>query len=245
MEQAIPATQPPEDDTPALERHYLLLPGAGLAYCRIPKAANSSVRFLLAKQFRLASPDPGLRPNQDRYWLTLPAAQAVTLTAADYAALPADRRPWCFTLVRNPVARLYSAWNNKVIENRALSRRFLDMGVTSGMGFDAFVDRVAASPDESCDIHVRSQMAILAGNGRLLPDFIGRVEKITADWSHIRYELRARRGLRLPALPHKNARAEVQADIAQRIAPDVLRKIAARYRADFEQLYPGLLDRIP
>lgn len=234
-----PETEAVSSKVPAFERHYLLLPKLGIGYCRVPKAANSSVRFLLAKRFGLTSDDPAQRPNKDTFWLEQPQDKALSLTTEGYLALPVRKRPWCFTLVRNPVSRLYSAWNNKIIENKGeLSGRFRDMGAEQGMSFDAFVDCVAASPDETCDIHVRSQMAILSYKGKVLPDFVGRVETVRPDWEHIRYEIRVRTGRRIPALLQKNVRANVQPDVAKEIAAPVLAKIVERYQDDFKRFYP-------
>lgn len=231
---------------PSFERHYMLLPQLNLAYARVPKAANSSIRFLLATRFGLEPPDPGLRPNKDRFWTDQPPDKARSLTVEEFAALQSGRdRPWCFSVVRNPVSRLYSAWNNKVIENADLdlSGKFREMGVTAGMDFADFVDCVVASPDDKCDIHVRSQMAILSdGEGRILPDFIGRVETINPDWNHIRYEIRVRCARRIKPLPRKNVRAEVQPNVADTLPAPVLRKIIDRYREDFERFYPRELN---
>ena len=87
------------------ERHYLVLPQLGLAYCRVPKAANSSVRYLLARRFGFKAPEaePNLVPNKDRFWTGQPPGVAHCLTPADFALLQAGAdRPWCFSIVRNP-----------------------------------------------------------------------------------------------------------------------------------------------
>lgn len=224
---------------PTIERHVVWSPRYRFGYYRVPKAANSSIRFILAKKLRLSAPE-SLRPNNDAFWTQLPADQARLMTPADFLADPDTGRGWSFTFVRHPVARLYSCWNNKVIENTGeMSRRFTDMGVTRGMGFAEFVDRVAAAPDDSCDIHVRSQTAILTLDGHVLPDFVGRVENITADWKHIRYEIQMRSGLKLGPMQQRNVRNNTQADVMFDMARPVRRKILDRYLADFEMFYPS------
>ena len=74
---------------PVRERHYLVLPQLGLAYCRVPKAANSSVRYLLARRFGFKAPEaePNLVPNKDRFWTGQPPGVAHCLTPADFALL--------------------------------------------------------------------------------------------------------------------------------------------------------------
>ncbi|WP_425053990.1 sulfotransferase family protein [Psychromarinibacter sp. S121] len=224
-----------------------MLPQLGLAYCRVPKAANSSVRFLLAKRFSITPPEaePNLVPNKDRFWAAQPPGTAQCLTPVEFALLQAGPdRPWCFSFVRNPVARLYSAWNNKIVENRPLSPRFKKMGVTPGMDFASFVDRVAETVDADSNIHVRSQTSILTLDGQVLPDFVGRVETIVPDWNHIRYEMRVRTGRRVPPLWPKNVRAKAQPDIADRLPRSVLEKIIRRYHDDFARFYPYELRRL-
>ena len=235
---------------PARERHYLVLPQLGLAYCRVPKAANSSVRYLLARRFGFKAPEtePNLVPNKDRFWTGQPPGGAHCLTPAEFALLQAGAdRPWCFSIVRNPVSRLYSAWNNKVLErrpDRPLPARFREMGVTPGMDFAAFVDRVAETVDDNSNIHIRSQSSILTLDGRVLPDFVGRVETIVPDWNHIRYEVRVRLGRRIPPLWPRNVRIRAQPDIAADLPRPVLAKIIDRYHDDFTRFYPHELRRL-
>jgi len=221
-----------------IEKHVVWLPQLKLAYFRIPKAANSSIRYILAKHQCLTS-QRGLRPSNDAFWLEQDKAVAQLLTPTDFISDPEAVRSWSFTFVRNPLARLYSCWNNKVIENRgAMSRRFLNMGVTHGMSFEDFVDCVVASPDDACDIHVRSQVAILTLDGHVLPNFVGRVESIAPDWKHVRYEARIRNAPGLGTMQQRNVRKSVQSDIMFELSKTVRDKIMWRYRQDFEFFYP-------
>ncbi|MFY0691453.1 MAG: sulfotransferase family 2 domain-containing protein [Paracoccaceae bacterium] len=224
-----------------IERHFIWLKPDDIAYCRVPKAANSAIRFLLADAFgvRPSAPDGlEMRPNNDRFWLHVPPKTARSLTRKQYVQGFPHARGWSFSFVRHPVSRLYSCWNNKVMENSPLSRRFQKMGVVHGMSFADFVARVAQSDDAHCDIHVRAQFAILALGGRILPDFIGRVEQIGPDWAHVQMEVRARTGRALPDLVPRNVRAKASPDIAQTIDPHTLGLIRERYRDDFKHFYP-------
>jgi hypothetical protein len=221
---------------PRDERHFLVVPGLHLVYARVPKAANSTIRYRLAADLGLRG--QGRRPSNDAFWLDQPADIARCLTRLQFARLPRDARPWCFTVVRHPVARLWSAWNNKVQENAAVSARFRAMGVDNGQGFDAFVARVAATPDAACDIHVRSQWAILALRDRLLPDHVARVESLAADWETIRARVLADGGPRLGDLEARNVRLGTTPDVSEKIAPDTLDLIRTRYAADFAAFYP-------
>lgn len=218
------------------DRHFLILPDLALAFARVPKAANSTIRYRLAAELGLKG--DGLRPNNDAFWLDLPPQVARCLTRRQFAHLPEAERPWCFTVVRHPVARLWSAWNNKVIENDVLYARIAAMGVRHGMSFDAFVERVAETRDADCDIHVRAQWAILAVEGRLLPDFVARTESLDTDWAAIRSVVRKRAGRTMGKLQAQNVRARATPEIAARIAPSTLALIRARYARDFAAFYP-------
>jgi len=221
----------PNDD-----RHFLILPGLHLAYARVPKAANSTIRYRLAADLGLRA--TGRRPSNDAFWLDRPHEVARCLTRLQFARLAPTDRPWCFTVVRHPVARLWSAWNNKVLQNDAVSARFVAMGVATGIGFDDFVACVAATPDADCDIHVRSQWEILALGNRLLPDHVARVESLDNDWQAIRDRVASQGGARLGELGARNVRVAATPDVAAQIAPATLRRIHDRYAADFAAFYP-------
>ena len=223
------------------ERHYLCLPEYRLSYCRVPKAANSSIRDVLARLIGLKPRAPDVHANQDWYWSRVPNDQAIALARKQFQNSEFYRSGWSFTFVRNPVSRLYSSWHNKVVVNKNLSPKFLEMGITEGMSFEEYVDRVAACDDQSCDIHVRSQMALIAFEGRILPQFVGRVERMDDDWDHVVYETRARLGIRLPHLRQENVRVQASPDIARDLPRRTLEQIAARYHQDFTVLYPEFL----
>lgn len=218
------------------DRHFLVLPSLALVFARVPKAANSTIRYRLAADLGLKG--DGSRPSNDAFWLNQTPDVARSLTRLQFARLAADDRPWCFTVVRHPVARLWSAWNNKVVENDVLSARLTAMGVVPGMAFDTFAERVAATPDADCDIHVRAQWAILALGDRLLPDHVARVEALEADWEIIRAKAEARSGRKLGRLQSRNVRAGTTPDVAQQIGPATLALIRDRFARDFAAFYP-------
>lgn len=217
--------------------HVICLPGRGIAYIRIPKAANSSIKSALALRF-------GIRANgaetvaQDAFWDDTVGKQAMRLTPARFLSEGHADRCWTFSFVRHPVARLHSCWNNKVIENDALSPRFVTMGVTPGMSFADFVRAVAETPDDRADIHVHSQTGILEHQGRLVPDFVGRVETIVADWTCVANRIEARTGVAMGQLGARNMRLATAADVALTLPDTVRTLIYERYARDFELFYP-------
>lgn len=228
---------------PLHNRHVMWLPKVGLAYFRVPKAANSSIRYRLVASYNLGNDDETLRPNKDRFWTKLPSDEATSLTLDDYANRPDTRSTWSFTMVRHPVTRLYSCWNNKVIENGNLSRDMQAMGIQVGMSFAEFVARVEATPDEDCDVHIRQQVCFLRHNGRLLPDFIGRLERGRQDWLHIRHETHMRTGRDIGSLPKRNVRLSQDITIDQIVPAELIARIETRYADDMALFYPGGLSR--
>lgn len=223
------------------DHHLIWLPQQKLGYFRIPKAANSSIRFQLAKTFQLTG-KKGLQPNQDKFWAQQDEMQAVNLTHEEFFERTDRDDAWLFTFVRHPVTRLYSCWNNKIIENTTLARAFKKMGVELGMDFPSFVQKVYDAPDEKADIHVRSQASILTREGRLLPHFVGRVECMEADWDHVRFETSIR-GVGLGPLRHVNARQKDGFDPTEIIPAPTLKLIRERFEQDFKLFYPRELTK--
>lgn len=222
---------------PGVERHVMWLPGARIGYFRIAKAANSSIRTALAQTFELTS-SAGHAPSKDAFWAEQGRARVWRMRPAAYALHPATRAGWSFTFVRHPVARLYSCWHNKVVENPVLLPGMAEMGITPGMDFDAFVEVVARTPDTESEIHLRSQTSIVSWRGRVLPDFVGRVEKVGADWNHVRYEIRMRCGIDPGPMLRRNMRKQIGPEIAKTLSPETCARIATRYAEDFRLFYP-------
>lgn len=226
---------------PGVERHVMWLPEGGIGYFRIGKAANSSIRTALATAFGLNSPT-GQIPSKDAFWAEQDRHKVWRMRPATYALHPATRSGWSFTFVRHPVARLYSCWLNKVVENPELLPGMAAMGITHGMEFDAFVEVVARTPEARTEIHLRSQSSIVTWRGRVLPDFVGRVEESEAAWAHVRQEIQMRSGKDLGPMLQRNVRQRTWPEIAETLAPETLARIKARYAEDFRLFYPEEAD---
>ena len=60
------------------------------------------------------------------------------------------------------------------------------------MTFDGFVRAVHAIPDREANSHFRSQHVSLRDpDGRLIPDFVGRFERLQKDFAHVGREIGA------------------------------------------------------
>lgn len=227
---------------PSAERHVIWLPKARIGYFRVAKAANTSIRTALAHSFGLTS-NKGHTPGKDAFWAEQGRKQVMRMRTARFALHPGLRRGWSFSFVRHPVARLYSCWENKVVENPVLSPGMAEMGIVPDMDFAAFVAVVARTPDTKSEIHLRSQTSILTWRGRVVPDFVGRVERAEADWAHVRAEMQVRCGVDPGPMLRRNMRGQSAPEIAERLTPDTLAQIKRRYAKDFQLFYPAGLGR--
>lgn len=88
-----------------------------------------------------------------------------------------------FGFVRNPWARLVSCWLNKVVASKTrLLSGVSEVEHENLRKFENFVDYVATFDLTTCDIHLRSQWALIdLGN----VDYVGRMETFAADFQCI------------------------------------------------------------
>lgn len=139
-----------------------------LVYVRIPKSGNSSIR---------GSIDGAINGRMS-------SSRIVGLSEG-----------WTsFSFVRNPWARLVSAYRQKVHEDYACKKMvngvykgFLDSGVPvhKNMSFAAFCEVVCAIPDMRTDKHLRSQSSFVIRKGVPIVSFLGKVETMESDWSKL------------------------------------------------------------
>jgi hypothetical protein len=92
-----------------------------------------------------------------------------------------------FGFVRNPWARLYSCYVDKILGPVLHGRDFLfaHFGFRPGMAFPDFVRGVAEIPDEQADGHFVGQFYALSHQNRLVVDYVGRFERLPADWEFV------------------------------------------------------------
>lgn len=172
-------------------------------YFVIPKVASSSVKTLFKELLALNSPSPHTTkfPHIPRHKI------------AEYP----DYFKFCF--VRNPWDRLVSCYFSKVKQGYNLNidstNRLAQLlqpslsgkvpwlqypVINNQMSFTEFVEAVAAIPDHKADKHFRSQHTFITDKeGKIITDFIGKFENLTADFQIIANKI----GLPSPNLPHE------------------------------------------
>lgn len=215
-------------------RAFIVVPALKLAYGRVPKAANSSIKNAIARHVPV-DPDIDERPGRDRYWQRGKDGAVYMASAAEVAGRD---DLFVFAFVRDPFDRLASCYVNKIVAPQTFPPLFAELGFRQGMAFPDFVARVAATPDAIADDHFRSQASMLTLKGRVVPSFVGRFETIGPDWAHVRETVLSRGGPDLGALPHVNKRRGGADDLPTLFAdPAVVDLVRKRYAEDFAAFY--------
>ena len=222
----------------AKPHHFIRMKRHNLLYGRVPKAANSSIKAALC---RLLSemPPKGTKTTSDRFWQheTNQETELITLRRARRYRL----NHFSFSFVRNPFDRLVAAYNNKVIENEEPPLPMLNMGITRGMSFEAFLDVLIETPFKNYDVHILPQKQLLCIGDQLIPKFVGRVEQINEDWAELRNIL-LRSGIDvMESLPQKNARRSDRSGLQNYFNSDILiGKAMQIYGDDVHLFYNGV-----
>ena len=154
----------------------IVWPRDNIAYLRVPKCGNTSLCNSL---------EGGREERVDLFRLRM-------------------LYPGCkvFSFVRNPWARLVSGYNGKMRhpecaeENPARRLRAIDRRFRPGMPFEEFAELICLLPDNRTEKHFRSQSYFLKQDGQLIPDFVGRLERIEQDWQALQEAMGSRLLLR-------------------------------------------------
>jgi len=218
-----------------LDEHVIVIEPWRVAYFRIPKAANTSIKTALVGSLGLPT-IPGLGPTRDKYWRIVAPRKVDIIRPRTFATTARYANYWSFSVVREPAARLVSCYKNKIKRNKRLSPSLLKLGFDRKMSMDDFVHHACALGDEVTDVHLQSQASILVHAGRLLPKLIVRVEELDGQWPHVQERVRAHAGVELARLKHANRTDGVRRQSP--LGPELLELVRARYSEDYRLFYP-------
>ena len=182
-------------------------------YVRVPKSGNTSISK--------AIPDGEKRRVSSR-------------------RLARTRPGWLvFSFVRNPWSRLVSTYCQKVDLETANPAKMIDgvykgfrelgMPVRPDMSFEEFAELVCGLPDDKTDKHLRSQCSFLVRDGRVVPEFVGRVETMNEDWDRMAKQA----GVSFN-LPHLN-RTRHDRTASYYTSAHLCNLVGDRYREDVER----------
>jgi chondroitin 4-sulfotransferase 11 len=209
--------------TPA--NRAIVSPRHRFIYFYIPKVASSSLKRNLSKN--LFQMDTGKRVHFMFF------DEVIDVKRGDYQHF------FKFAFVRNPWDRVVSCYADKILHAdvtdymyqngvfRRYAREYKNM-FHMGMPFEAFVKAICQIPDPQADRHFKSQHYFISDiDGRVLVDFIGKFETLSADYAYIARKC----GLADFTLPHENS-SRREKDYRRLYTPETRRLIAERYRED-------------
>jgi len=158
----------------------LYLEETGAFYIPVPKAANTSVLAAIAKVRDPVLPADGM-----------PAFMTELRNALQVGCVPADFRSGArvaFTVVRHPVDRFWSAYNQAILASRegvftAAVRNALGLDADRALTPDLVLDYIESQPVEDIDHHFRPQYAICGLE--MLPVKVARCETLAEDLARL------------------------------------------------------------
>jgi hypothetical protein len=186
-------------------------PSLGVIYVSVPKVASTRIKLTLAEAVGRLS---RLRGRPRLRGLHGPHS----MTIASFHRLATDPRTLRFSFVRNPYARAVSCWADKwqdrpLVEGDAFMDRYLagrkqiDPALPAGsdrtLSFADFVTYASTVAESRLDSHLQAQHDILAMPGIAL-DFIGRIERFSADIVRVLDHIGAMNGIRVGAVTPVN-----------------------------------------
>lgn len=209
----------------------------------IPKCACSKVKLVLQQLEGLPIPPDPLRIH----WRDTPGLRFVSsiadFTTPDGVEILTSPAWFRFAFVRNPYARLFSAYKSVVMDlsspyigfREAIRQKAgypaLPTAALGQVGFADFVNYIAEQPDDWRDGHWRSQVGSLHLD-RIRYDFIGRVETFAADFTQVLQRFVAPAELLATLTERVNTTAQLPLAVAySKALADLVYTI---YQADFE-----------
>ncbi len=202
-----------------------------LVYLQIPKIASTSVtrslsKFVLEQHGSKMDIDQVGRQQVREVATNCSHHSSTKLTAAKY------KTAYKFSLVRNPLERLWSCYKNKVLDpyHNNGENIFWNHGITLDMSFDEFVHCVATIPDNKINRHLKSQCWYLYDQNQCLADYIARFETLSNDW----LTLVTKFGL--PNLPHANPSSTQKQSYKDSYSKPTAQLAFNRYKRDVEVL---------
>lgn len=222
----------------AKDLHFVVIPKLKIAFGRVPKVANSSIKAALARHVEHDENGP-IKPTRDRFWIEATDGRT-TMLSPENAARTLEGF-FIFAFTRNPFDRLVSCYNNKIVQSKTLPDGFARLGFTKNMSFDGFAARVSAIADDSADTHFQSQSSMLTFGGHIVPSFVGRFENLADDWLALDAALEQHAGIRIGRLEKRNYRRGDTDDLRDYYASnETFALVRQRYADDFRLFYPDV-----
>jgi hypothetical protein len=218
--------------------HALLC--ANMLYLEVPKAGCTTIRYLLqAAAMRHNGDEAALRrlitdrtSVHDFAISPLVRLSALGETKSDILLNGADI--FRFSIVRDPTTRVLATYLDKIAHGRGyhydIVRTAAEVPEGSSIGFECFLETIAAMPIESMDIHWRPQFALLRPD-LVTYSYLGRFENFLGSLSEIIAHIPADLRIEVPDPVGKTNASERLGEFMTPRADELIRSI---YAADFE-----------
>ncbi len=203
-----------------------LIPKVRLGYIQIPKVASRSIRTSIIEMARGETAHGIVQQTISDAEVEKKFSRHVR----QQKLAELSKEYFLFAFVRNPLARLYSGYMNKLIDPQSRGGRniFAHMDMPMGMPFESFIMRVAELKDNELDRHLRPQNWFLNYEGRLFVHHVGKMETFAADWTVLQNKFS------LPALPHKNSSSARGMETGHQFTRRLAEIAIERYKEDIQ-----------
>jgi hypothetical protein len=193
----------------------------GVGYIQIPKVASRSMRKAFSEAYEVGS-------DEDAF-LKFESLKSAHVKQS-HIRQSAEKGTYICAFVRDPLARLYSAWTDKVVKQESSGEKctFSCHGIDYGMSFHDFVRRVCQISDKNLERHLKSQAWFLTDDKGLIPHYIGKLESFDEDYAAIRNKFP-----RLKQAPHANKSVYKKSHL-DAYDSETLAIAIERYKQDFE-----------
>lgn len=179
------------------ETYIDVLPQHRLIYLCVPKAASTTIRSILSSLEVGTPPGPALELLYNRRCTGIRSPRLAGFSV--FHRLTKSAETLRFTFVRNPYARLLSAWSDRfqgrrLVEgkpsinayraHRAAISPLLPHGPDQTLSFPQFVEFATATVDQRIDLHWQLQDDFATVPGLPL-NLIGKVESFQTDFARV------------------------------------------------------------
>lgn len=192
---------------------YIYSKELNLAYIDLPKCACTSIKLAMAQYKDPSVKRIGIR---DRIY--------ELCDDLSFCELPTNA--FKFTFVRNPTERFISFYKDKVFTKNC--KVTTDLSITFEMNINDVIDIIIKHDPKSHDSHLKPQSLFLFNDGKLMVDFIGRLEQMENHWNIINKVCCT--GMKLG---HENKSHQENLRV---IDPEHIRKLHEYYADDFRLL---------
>ena len=165
---------------------FIYIPKFALVYARIPKCANTSIKtrlaeLVLTKRVTHRNQARDLQPTNDRFWKKC-TNEAQLLRPDRFTAI--HDAVTSFTVIREPLGRLHSCYREKVLRETVFPP-MERLGYRNTMTFADFLDLTCALEIDAMDVHTQPQTFLISDSKGRLPNFIGLLDNLDADWARL------------------------------------------------------------